>query len=175
MAESGSEHPEHLREAGETIHELREERHQQLPRRERIVQALMSRAGKPRFVVFVMAFMLIWVALNLILRPYHLAFDTNTFAILNTISQLMSLVIVLTILSAQNSLRTLEEERDRLTLQMSLVIDKKITEALRQAGDGVKAPELQKPTDLHQAAEALRKAEEQQGKDAEERIAGRGE
>jgi uncharacterized membrane protein len=175
MAQSGPGHPEHLREAGETIHELREERHHQLPRRERIVQALMSQAGKPRFLVFVIAFILLWVVLNVVLRPFHLAFDTGTFAILNTIAQLMSLVFVLTILGAQNSQRTLEEERDRLTLQMSLIIDKKISEALRHIDHGEKAPELQEPTDLHQAAEVLRKAEKQEAPDTEDRIAGRNE
>jgi uncharacterized membrane protein len=169
-----AEHPEHLREAGETIHELRQARHEQLPKRERIVQALMSRAGTPRFVLIVVAFIVLWVVLNVILRPHHLAFDTGTFAVLNTISQLISLVIVLTILTAQNSQRTLEEERDRLTLQMSLIVDKKISEALRHAGDG-KARELKEPTDLRQAAQALRKAEEQQGKDAEQQITDSGE
>jgi uncharacterized membrane protein len=171
MAQNASGDPEHLREAGETIHELRAERHNELPKRDRIVQALMSRAGAPRFLVAVVAFIVLWVVLNVILRPHHLAFDTDTFAILDTISQLASLVIVLVILSGQNSLRVLEEERDRLTLQMSLIIDKKISEALRHVGDGERAERLQEPTDLHQAAEVLRKAEEREGKDTEEQIA----
>lgn len=115
MPQGDSGQPEHLREAGETIHE-------------RIVQAIMSRVGRPKFVLFVVAIIVLWVVLNLVLRPYHLAFDTDTFAILNTISQLVSLVVVLTILSAQNSQRTIEEERDRLTLQFSLIIDKKLPE-----------------------------------------------
>lgn len=49
MAQRDSEHPEHLREAGETIQELREERHQSLPKRERLVQAIVTRIGRPRF------------------------------------------------------------------------------------------------------------------------------
>lgn len=164
MPQSDSEHPEHLREAGETITELREERHQQLPRRERIVQSLMSRIGRPKFVAIVVVAILLWIVLNAVLRPYHLAFDTGTYAILNLVSQIVSLVVVLTILSAQNSQRTLEEERDRLTLQMSLIIDKKVTEALRRlTGRDAEAKELREPTDLHQAAEVLRKAEEESG------------
>lgn len=172
MKANGSEHPEHLREAGETIQELREERHQSLPKRERIAQAVMTRLGRPRFVLFVAIFIIVWVVLNVVLRPRHLAFDTDTFATLNTISQLFSLLVVLTILSGQTSQRTIEEERDRLTLQMSLIIDKKITEALRRLSDGEKRHDLQEPTDLHQAAEVLRKAEEQAGQDEEQRAGG---
>jgi uncharacterized membrane protein len=170
MADNNSGHPEHLREAGETITELREERHQQLPKRERIVQALISRVGRPKFVAVVIAFIMLWVVLNIVLRPYHRAFDSDTFAVLDTIAQLVSLVVVLTILSAQNSQRTLEEERDRLTLQMSLIVDKKISEVLSRLAGDAETRELREPTDLHQAAEVLRKAEEQAGQDAEEKI-----
>jgi uncharacterized membrane protein len=175
MPQGDTDHPEHLREAGETIQELRQERHQSLPKRERIVQAIVTRIGRPRFLAYVIAFIIIWVALNLVLRAHHLAFDTDNFATLNTISQLVSLVVVLTILSGQTSERTLEEERDRLTLQMSLIIDKKITEALRQLSSGKRAHELHEPTDLHQAAEVLREAEENIGKDEEQRAAGNDE
>jgi uncharacterized membrane protein len=163
MAQGDSGQPEHLRDAGKTIQELRDERHQQLPRRERIVQAVMARLGRPRALIFVVAFILLWLTLNLILRPFHKAFDTDTFALLNLISQIASLVIVLTILSGQTSLRTLEEERDRLTLQMSLIIDKKVTEAIRDLHIAQDKRELREPTDLHQAAEVLRKAEKDAG------------
>lgn len=172
MAERGSERPEHLREAGETIQELREQRHQSLPKRERIVHAVMTRIGRPRFVFFVACFIVLWVVLNVVLRPHHLAFDTGTFAVLNTICQLFSLVVVLTILSGQASQRTIEEERDRLTLQMSLIIDRKVTEALRRLSDGEKHHALHEPTDLHQAVEELREAEEQAGEDEEQRARG---
>lgn len=111
MPQGDSGQPEHLREAGETIHE-------------RIVQAIMSRVGRPKFVLFVVAIIVLWVVLNLVLRPYHLAFDTDTFAILNTISRI----------------------------------------------GGGEAHELHEPTDLRQAAQVLRKAEEEAGKDTEEKL-----
>lgn len=161
MAQSDADHPEHLREAGETINELRAQRLEELPKRERLVQDFVARIGRPRFLLFVAAFIVVWVVANLLLRPAHRAFDTDTFAVLNLISQLVSLVIVLAILSGQQSLRTLEEERDRLTLQMSLIIDKKVTEALRNMRVDNDRHELREPTDLHQAAEVLREAEEQ--------------
>lgn len=175
MAHNDSVGPEHLREASQTITELRQERHQQLPKRERIVQALMSRVGRPKFVAVVVGFIVLWVVLNIVLRSYHRAFDTDTFAILNTTSQLVSLVVVLTILSAQNSQRTLEEERDRLMLQMSLIMDKKISAVLERLSGETRAGELREPTDLHQAAQVLREAEEQAGQDTEEKITQRDE
>jgi uncharacterized membrane protein len=172
MAQADSEHSEHLQQAGETIEELRDERHESLPKRERIVQASMSRLGRPSSVVTVIALIVLWIVLNLVLRPLHRAFDTETFALLGLTAQLVSLVAVLTILSAQNSQRKIIEERDRLTLQLTLIIDKKITEALRELGTGNRERELYEPTDLHRAAEVLRKAEEQAGKDDEERAGG---
>jgi uncharacterized membrane protein len=165
MAQPDPEHPEHLREAGETINELRAQRLEELPKRERLTQDFVARIGRPRFVLAVAGFILAWVLANLLLRPSHHAFDTDTFAVLNLISQLFSLVIVLAILSGQQSMRTLEEERDRLTLQMSLIVDKKISEALRNMHVAEGGHELREPTDLHQAAEVLRKAEEQAGAD----------
>jgi uncharacterized membrane protein len=172
MPDRETERPQHLQAAGETIHELREERHQQLPKRERLVQAIILRLARPSSVLIVIAFMLVWVLLNFTLRPLHRAFDTQTFALLNLISQLVSLVVVLGILSAQHSERTLQEERDRLTLQLTLIIDKKISEALGSLGGASHDAELREPTDLRQAAEVLRKAKEQAGKDQEQRISG---
>lgn len=165
MARLESEHPEHLREAGETIQELRDQQHEQMPQRERIVQAVVARLGRPRFLLYVLGFIIVWVVLNVVLRPLHLAFDTDTFALLNLIAQLFSLVVVLTILSGQTSLRLLEEERDRLTLQLELIIDKKITQTIRDLHVGDQNPELREPTDLHQAAQVLRKAERDAGQD----------
>ncbi|HKU66250.1 MAG TPA: hypothetical protein VJP85_00585 [Candidatus Baltobacteraceae bacterium] len=55
---------------------------------------------------------------------------------------------------------------------MVLIIDKKISEALRQIGGGKQQRELRGPTDLRAAAEVLRKAEEQIGKDEEQRAFG---
>jgi uncharacterized membrane protein len=165
MAQRDAEKPEHLREAGETINELRSERLEQLPRRERMAQEFVARIGRPRFVLLVVAFIVLWVVANLLLRPSHHAFDTDTFTLLALIAQLSSLVVVLAILSGQQSMRGLEEERDRLTLQMSLIVDKKITEALRNLHVAGERRELREPTDLHQAAEVLRKAEEQAGPD----------
>ncbi len=102
------------------------------------------------------------------------AFDT-TFSLLDTIAQLISLVLVIGIMSAQNTDATLEQERARLMLQLAVIHDRKITEALN-AIETLRAPrraepqtdeELRRATDIHEATDALRAVEQEQGETRE--------
>ena len=158
-----NEDPDHVREASETIEALRQQRYNELPPRERAIQQIVESAGRPRTIAAVVVVIALWVVLNLFLANSHHAFDTPTFAYLNLASQLVSLIFVLTILAEQNTQRTIEQERARLILQMAVIADKKLTEILRHVVPEHRAPELREPTDLQQAAGALRKAEEESG------------
>jgi uncharacterized membrane protein len=163
------DYPEHLREAAETIDALRAARHRQMSSAERSVQHLIGLIGRPRFIMILVTGIVVWIVLNTLLRSAHLAFDTTTFTILNTIAQLSSLILVVAILSHQNIQSTLEQERARLILQMLVIGDRKITQALNAldelrrehpridtSGDST---ELHQETDLHEAARALQEAE----------------
>ena len=163
-----SEYPEHVREAAEAIDELRSQRRRQLPARERALQALLNRIGRPRFLLAVVFFIIAWVVLNFFLASRHAAFDTPGLTLLDTIAQLLSLLLVIAIFSAQNTENTIERERARLMLQLALIHDRKIT-ALIQSVERISmdssAPaedvpeELHRPTDIHEAASALREVE----------------
>lgn len=125
----------------------------------------MRRVG-PRTIFGLAAFIVIWVVLNLVLRAQHRNFDDGTFSLLDTIAQLSSLVIAICILSSQNTMGRLDDERTRLTLQISLIVDRKVTQILTELDDlrgspkrSEEAEALREPTDLHKAAEALREAD----------------
>lgn len=167
MAEN--EYPEHVREAAEAIDELRSQRRRQLPARERALQTFLNRIGRPRFVLAVSVFIVVWVTLNMLLASRHEAFDTPAFTLLNTIAQLLSLLLVIAIFSAQNTENTIEQERARLMLQLALIHDRKISaivQAVEQLSGRSGLPfvqevpqELHRPTDIHEAAGALQEAE----------------
>ena len=170
-----NDYPEHVREAAQAIDELRAQRRQQLPARERAVQAFISRVGRPRFRLAVVVVIIAWVVLNTILLPRHANFDTPTFGLLSTIAQLISLMLVIGILSAENTQGVLEQERARLMLQLAMIHDRKITEVLKAVEDlqgarrGAKTneqpAELREATDIHEAASALREAESEQAEE----------
>lgn len=155
----GKQSSERVQDAAQTIHELRAQRREELPRDERAVESFMHGVGRPRTIAIVVAFVVIWVALNVLLRPHHQTFDDTPFALLNLISQLLSLMLVIGVLSAQNTQSTIDQERARLMLQLAIVQDKKISEVLEMLGA---RDQSRRPTNLHEAAEALKEAERQE-------------
>lgn len=172
MEHSEREYPEHIREAAEAIDELREQRHRQMSPSERAVQHFMDAVARPRFILILATFIVVWVVLNVILRSSHAAFDDKTFTLLNLIAQLTSLILVVSILSHQTTQSTIEQERARLMLQLMLIADRKITEALngvedlRRVDPRVDTPkepgELHKDTNVHTAVRALQEAESEE-------------
>src|SRR5579872_6543305 len=161
-----NEYPDHIREAAQAIDELRALRHRQLSYPERAIQAFISRIGEPRIVLAVAFCIVVWIVLNTLLRPH--AFDDAAFSRLNTICQTISVVLVFGILSAEHTQADIEQERARLMLQLALIQDRKISDALkaldelRRASPRVPDPqepaELRQATDIHEAANALREA-----------------
>ncbi len=168
---TAAEYPEHVQEAVQTIEEVREARLARLPRDERFVQNIVRRIGRPRSIVAVGVFIILWLSINAIFSAYRLPFDKPPFFWLDTIAQLFNVVIAIAILSAENTQSAVEEERSRLALQLAMIADRKITKALndleelRRAEPAIETPahkkrdELQHETDLHQAAQLLREVE----------------
>lgn len=168
-----TDYPDHVREAAEAIDELRAQRRRQLAPRELALQAFLSRIGRPRFVIAVAVFIVVWVTANLLLARDHANLDTPQFTLLNTSAQLVSLLLVIGIFSAQNTENNLEQERARLMLQLSIIQDRKITALLgaierltAHTDDSARTSpvphDLRKPTDIHEAAHALEEAEQRE-------------
>ena len=165
-----ADYPEHIREAAQAIDELRALRHRQLQPLERAIQALMSRIGEPRIALAVAICLVCWFLASTMLRS-HYAVNDASVTLFNTVCQSVSLVLVIGILSAENTQAAIEQERARLMLQLALIQDRKISDALKaldelrraspRLPDPQEPPELREATDIHKAASALRDAEEQ--------------
>lgn len=160
--------PEHLTEAAQAVDELRTMRHRQLPPAERSVQAFLDAIARPGFVLILAASICVWVAANALGRATGHAFDDPGYNLLNLVATVTSLVLVVAVLSGQRTNNTLEQERARLMLQLMIVHDRKITQALnavedlRRVDPRMPDPEksdLHEETNLHAAARALREAE----------------
>lgn len=148
-----------IQDAADTIHELRRQRREDLPKDERAVESFMHSFGRPRTIAVIALFVLTWVALNLVWHGTNNEFDPSPYGLLNLISQLCSLVLLVGVLSAQNTQSEIDQERSRLMLQMAIVHDRKISEVLKLLG----AHEVERqPTDVREAAEALKGAEKRE-------------
>jgi uncharacterized membrane protein len=153
--------PQHVRETAQTIEDLRRRTHEGLPKHEMAVQLFTRVFGRPATVAVVSVFIIGWVVANVLLRAHHASFDDNTFSLLALIAQLLSLILVIAILSAENTQAEIAQYRERLMVEMLTIQDRKITEVLNLLKPKSEKGELERPTDLHEAAAALQEAEEQ--------------
>lgn len=169
----GDKEQEHVRDAAAIIHELRRQRRQDLPPFKRVVERVIGRFASPWAIVAAVAFIGVWMGLHFALTAHGKPFDSNTFGLLNIVSQLCSLILVIGILVADETQAEIDQERSRLILQMLIIQDRKTSEALKSIEQLLRAQGLQprevtlkveSATDLHEAAGALREAEEEQGR-----------
>jgi uncharacterized membrane protein len=94
-------------------------------------QKLASRLGQPFFLRFALAFIGLWVAVNLMLPLIQAhAFDPFPFFTLQGIVSLSALVTSLVVLIGQNRESTLESQRTHVHLQVSILAEQKITKLI---------------------------------------------
>lgn len=154
MAAGGKEQ-EHVSDAARMIHELRSQRHRELPPLKRIVERIVSRFATPWAILAAVLFIAIWVALQFTLTAHGRRLDSNTFGLLGVIAQLCSLILVICILVADGAQAEIDQERSRLILELLIIQDRKISE-------GFNSRSVEQETDVHEAARALREAEQQE-------------
>jgi uncharacterized membrane protein len=99
--------------------ELRAEQLQELPRSQLGIERFTNRIGRPWFAYAVLAFIAIWIGLDLTLAK-HARFDTPAFSILQLIVGVLSLLMATFILITENRQGVIAEKRAQLTLHLSL-------------------------------------------------------
>lgn len=93
---------------------------------ERAIERVMHAIGRPRTLYATGIVVALWVALNLAIVGLHLTPpDRPPFAGLGTAVSVASLLTAITILVASNRRDVLDEQRDRLVLQIALLTDRK--------------------------------------------------
>lgn len=93
---------------------------------ERSIERLTIAVGRPRSLYLLLAFITGWVALNgLAILFGRKPFDTPPFFALDSILQCTSVVLTIMVLVAANRGDALDEQRDRLHLQIAILTERK--------------------------------------------------
>ncbi|MDB5041244.1 MAG: hypothetical protein JWN27_1970 [Candidatus Eremiobacteraeota bacterium] len=137
---------------------------------QRAIELVTQSIGRPRALYLAIAFLLAWIAGNIVaLAMTHTAPDPPPFAWLALTCTVGSFLMTFMILISANRGDALDEQRDRLSLQIALLTDRKtakiisLLEELRRDLPSVRnrvdneASELSQATDPHAVSAELDK------------------
>ena len=137
---------------------------------QRAIERFTLAIGRPRTVYIIIAAAAAWIAFNAALRlTGHAALDPPPFYWLDGVVALAALVMTILILTTENRMSEIEEQRSRLHLQISMPAERKaakliqLLEELRYDMPLVRnrpdreAEEMTHPTNPHEVSEQLEK------------------
>lgn len=163
-------HEPHVDETIESIAELERRALAESSHHQRAIERLSHAIGRPATLYLTAIAVVAWVGLNLAALGMHLApLDRPPFSGLSTTVSVASLLTALMILVAANRGDALDEQRERLALQIALLTDRKtakiiaLLEELRRDSPALpdrhdaEANALSKITDPHAVAAELEK------------------
>lgn len=160
--------PPHIEDTVQAIAQVHLEHHRRATPVQRAVDRMTRFVGRPRFVGLMTAAFAIWIALNLALHLLHQEpLDPSPFPWLETFATLLALYISVLILITQRRENELTEHREQLTLELSILSEKKgakiieLLEELRRDMPSVRervdaeASEMAKPADPQAVLQAI--------------------
>jgi len=93
---------------------------------QRAIERLSGAVGRPRTLYIAVTVLLVWIAVNVaLLLAGRRAIDSPPFGWLSTAATVGSFLMTIMILVAANRGVTLDQQRDRLQLQIALLTDRK--------------------------------------------------
>src|SRR5450830_2137451 len=108
---------------------MREE--QKISRSQRILERISNFVGQPVFLGFILVFVALWMLANDALRQFGMAeFDPAPFFWLQGIVGLGALLTATVVLTKQNRLAKLEEQRAHLDLKVTLLTEQKVAKLI---------------------------------------------
>ena len=135
---------------------------------QRTIENLTNFLGRPRFLFIILVVVAIWTAVNLLLMKFGLpGFDPPPFIWLQGILSLGALLQATMILITQNRQDTVAERRIQLDLQISLLLDQKISKLITMVdqlrrvhpdlhdGNDPQVEALKQTVDPHQSLKTL--------------------
>jgi uncharacterized membrane protein len=178
QAQKDSKEADPIDENIQTVAELHKHAENKVSTQQRTIEDMTDFLGRPRFLFIILVFVSLWIIVNMLLIKLGLpSFDPPPFIWLQGVLSLGALLLATMILITQNREDVMTERRTQLDLQVSLILDQKMsklimmTDELRRAHPGLENgvdPEveaLKKTVDPHESVKTLNQLleEEEQG------------
>lgn len=129
--DSRIEHHDPILQSVETIADLHERSERRVHRHQRAVETASSWLGRPAVIHVTLALIFIWIIGNLLLIRYKVTpFDPPPFYWLQTTVSLSALLMTMVVLTTQNRLAKITEQRSQLDLQIGLLAEQKVTKLI---------------------------------------------
>ena len=146
--------PEPVQTTVESIADLHAEHYLSLPRTQVGIEYVTDRLGRPWALFICAGITAAWIVFNIWALRTHSAriFDPPPFAYLQVVMSVAAFLMTILILVTENRQGTLDERRAQLTLQISLLTERKITKVIELIERIRKEhPQLSDPTDKETA------------------------
>jgi len=161
--------PPHVEETVRAVEALHREHRDAATPLQRSLETLRSQLSAPGFVVFGLAMVLLWLALNQIL-PARLKWDPWPFPVLSLVLSGLAFLTTLLILATQQRADALAGHREQLILQLAFVSERKTAKVIAlleeqrkdspqlQDREDVEAEQMKETVDPRAVSEAVRDA-----------------
>jgi uncharacterized membrane protein len=150
--------PDQLRQNIDAILEFYAREDHNISRSQRILERISHFLGRPIFLAIIVLFVALWMISNIVLHYFGISqFDPAPFSWLQGIIGLGALLTATIVLTRQNRLAKLEEQRAHLDLKVTLLTEQKtakiidLLEELRQDLPNVKNRHDPEAAVLHQS------------------------
>jgi uncharacterized membrane protein len=149
--------PSHVDESIDAVAELEHAAAEAMSRNQRWIENVTQRLGTPLMLSLVVAFVVAWIAINLItLHARGTTFDPPPFAWLQGILTLTGLLTAILILTTANRVSQIDTQRAKLDLQINLLNERRTAKLLTML-DQIRRDSPGLPThddpEVHQLAE----------------------
>lgn len=152
----------------QTVAELHKHAERKVSPQQRTIENMTKFLGQPRFLIIILAVVLIWIVVNFLLIKFGLShFDAPPFNWLQGALTLGALLQATMILITQNREDTMIERRTQIELQVSLLLDQKMSKLITmvdqlrrvhpelETGDDPQVEALKQTVDAHQSLKTL--------------------
>jgi uncharacterized membrane protein len=158
----------HSEEVIDAVADLEREAHDAISSHQRWIERVTARIGRPRTFYIIVGFVLLWVGCNLmVLGATGKTFDPPPFSYLQGMASVCGLLVAILILTTANRLAIIDTQRDKLTLQINLLNERRSSKLIRMVDalrrdtpdvpthDDPEVDQLSEPTDMQEVSRAL--------------------
>jgi uncharacterized membrane protein len=115
----------------DTLVSIRMRAEEEVDHHQRRIEKITANLGRPRFLYFILSFVLLWIIANLLFISVGAhTFDPPPFYWLEGIISLSALLMTTVVLITQNRLGKLDEQRRHLDLTITLLTERKVSKII---------------------------------------------